>query len=219
MQRSFRCAYIDIHPNKASLLNEEDDFAYRYLLTLTTWSAAIDHLCQKRVLCRLQNCTATMVVVRDHRAASFSDGQYLLDAVEQDARLAGEHMTKCRAEAKEVLRGRIQRARTQTRKYHVDAEAGLIALGMHLRKTENTDTARRVADVFVSATLHHQPRSSHLYVRLLGAAERIAHQNLEEVFVGHVIGCLNYSSNVQTFTAVRAHLSGIVRHAPSHMDP
>ncbi|TFK86859.1 hypothetical protein K466DRAFT_663434 [Polyporus arcularius HHB13444] len=89
-----------------------------------------------------------MVVVRDHRAASFPEGQFLLDAVEQDARLTGEHMTKSRAEVKEVLRGRIERARAQTRKCHVHAEAGLIALDMHLRKTEKSDTARMVADVF-----------------------------------------------------------------------
>ncbi len=156
MQSSFRCAYFDIHPNKAPLLNEEDDFAYRYLLTLTAWSAAIDHLCQKSVLCRLRNCTATVAVIRDDRVYSAPDGQFLLDAVEQDARLAGEHMAKSRAEVKEVLRGRIEWARAQTRKCHVHAVAGLIAFDMHLRKNENTDTARRVADVFVSATPHHQ---------------------------------------------------------------
>ncbi|RDX50287.1 hypothetical protein OH76DRAFT_467649 [Lentinus brumalis] len=90
-----------------------------------------------------------MVVVRGDRASSLPDGQFLLDAVERDARLTGEHMSKSRAEVEEVLRGRIERARAQTRKCHGHAEAGLIALEMHLRKTENTDTAlRRVADVF-----------------------------------------------------------------------
>ncbi len=66
-------------------------------------------------------------------------------------------MAKSRAEVKELLRVRIERARAE--KCHVHAEAGLIALDMHLRKTENTDTARRVADMFVSATSHHQANS------------------------------------------------------------
>ncbi|TFK86881.1 hypothetical protein K466DRAFT_599975, partial [Polyporus arcularius HHB13444] len=131
--------------NHKPLLNEEDDIAYRYLLTLTAWSAAIDHLCQKSVLCRLRNCTATVVIIRDDRASSLPDGQFLLDAVEEDAKLSGER----KAEAKEFLRARIVQAAAD--ECHVHAEAGLMALDMHLRNTVHADmedTTRKVADAF-----------------------------------------------------------------------
>ncbi|RDX50257.1 hypothetical protein OH76DRAFT_1482409 [Lentinus brumalis] len=135
------------------LSNGEDDFAYRYLLSMTTWTAAIDHLCKDRLLCRLQNCTATVVIVCDHSASSTPNGQFLLDAVEQDPRLAGEHVAEMRAVVSAFLRERIAQARHQVgaEKPHVHAEAGLMALDMHLRKTEQKDmedTTRKVADTF-----------------------------------------------------------------------
>ncbi len=138
-----------------------EEYAFQYLVSLTAGLAAMEYLCWNRVLPHLQNYTATVVMLGEPPTQPSSSHQFLFDAIDN-------HWDKIlRADAKEILRGKLASAGGAGCRVH--AEAGIMALDAHLHSAEVPADMQEIATIFVSASSSFAGRCRLLLSRSPGA--------------------------------------------------